>query len=68
MSALLIIIILVNIACYNVAVVKAESVDPNNVSDILFPETVDVGQFGSAQSKLSRDFLIDLGAESKEIF
>lgn len=47
------------------AVINAESVDPNNVSDILFPKVVKVGQFGSAQSKLSQQFLVDLGAERK---
>lgn len=46
-------------------VVKAEAVDPNNVSDILFPQVVDLGKFGSAQSKLPRRFLLELGAESK---
>ncbi len=51
---------------YITTVVQAELVDPNDVNVILFPADIDpnaVSEFGSAQSILSREFLVDRGAE-----
>lgn len=46
---------------------KAEVINPNSVNDILFPEKVNSQEFGTAQSKLTRTFLIERGADSKSV-
>lgn len=45
--------------------VQADSVDSNNVADIVFD--VDTENFGSIQSKLVHSFLTERGAEGKAI-